>query len=120
MLKIPPRSGGKKQYRYGGSGIFDSLTRKLFSTGMKNVINTAAKSAITQKVANAVVNGATSTAEKAIKEVVNDTINHIKQGRKRKHTLPVSSASEGEHQKDKKAKVVDINSLINGSGIVLD
>ena len=116
MLKIPPRGGGKKQYRYGGSGIFDSLTRKLFSTGMKNVINTAAKSAITQKVANAVVNGAASTAEKAIKEVVNDTINHIKQGRKRAISSP---SIKGEHQEVKKAKV-DINSLINGSGIVLD
>ena len=116
MLKVPPRGGGKKLYRYGGSGIFDSLTKKLFSAGMKNVINTAAKSAITQKVANAVVNGAASTAENAIKEVVNDTINHIKRGRKRVISSPVS---KGVPQEVKKAKV-DINSLINGSGIVLD
>ena len=46
MLLIQPRGGGKKQYRYGGSGIFDSLTRKLFSSGVKNVINTAAKAAL--------------------------------------------------------------------------
>lgn len=117
MLKVPPRGGGNKKYQYGGSGIFDSLTRKIFSTGMKNVINTAAKSAITQKVANAVVNGATSTAEKAIKEVVNDTIKHIKQGRKRVISSPTIQGNQ--HQEVKKAKV-DINSLINGSGIVLD
>ena len=117
MLKISSRGGGKRQYQYGGSGIFDSLTRKLFSSGMKNVINTAAKSAITQKVANAIVNGATSEAEKAVKEAVNSTINRIKQGRNRKITVP--TAIEGEHQEDKKARV-DINSLINGSGIVLD
>ena len=116
MLKIPSRGGGKRQYRYGGSGIFDSLTRQLFSRGIKNVISNAAKTAITQKVANAVVNGATSTAEKAIKEVVKGTINRIKQGRKRNITLPTI-----EDQGDKKAKIdIDINSLINGSGIVLD
>ena len=57
MLKIPSRGGGQKQYRYGGSGIFDSLTSKLFFSGIKNVISNAAKTAIIQKVANAVVNG---------------------------------------------------------------
>ena len=118
MLKISSRGGGKRQYQYGGSGIFDSLTRKLFSSGMKNVINTAAKSAITQKVANAIVNGATSEAEKAVKEAVDSTINRIRQGRKR-NIITVPTAIEGEHQEDKKARV-DINSLINGSGIVLD
>ena len=45
---------------------------------MKNVINTAAKSAITQKVAKAVVNGAASTAENAVKKASNSTINRIK------------------------------------------
>ena len=119
MLVIKPRGGGKKQYRYGGSGIFDSLTRNLFSSSMKNVINTAAKSAITQKVANAVVNGATSSAEKAIKEVVNSTINRIKQGNKRQRaTADIEKEQQGQ-QEGKRAKV-DINSLINGSGIVLD
>ena len=117
MLLIQPRGGGKKQYRYGGSGIFDSLTRKLFSSGMKNVINTAAKSAITQKVANAVVNGAASTAENAVKKALNSTINRIKQGRKR--SPPIIIEGEQPQQEVKKAKV-DINSLINGSGIVLD
>lgn len=117
MLKIPSRGGGQKQYRYGGSGIFDSLTSKLFSSGIKNVISNAAKTAITQKVANAVVNGATATAEKAIKEGIEGAISRIKQGRKRKITVPAIE----DQQDKKKAKVdIDINSLINGSGIVLD
>ena len=118
MLLIQPRGGGKKQYRYGGSGIFDSLTRKLFSSGVKNVINTATKSAIAQKVANAVVNGAASTAENVAKEAVNSikqkALNRKKQGRKRPPPI-----IEQPQQEVKKAKV-DINSLINGSGIVLD
>ena len=122
MLIIKPRCR-RIQYQHGGCGIFDSIGRKLFSTGVKNAINTAAKSAITHKVANAVVNGATSAAEKAVNNAVTDTINHIKPhitGKKRKVEETKSTVADSQQtlQDSKKQKLID--SLINGSGIVLD
>ena len=50
--------------RYNGSGIFSSIGRKLFSSGLKKVINAASKANISQKVADAVVNGAKSVGQK--------------------------------------------------------
>ena len=69
------------------------------------------------------MNGATSAAEKAINNAVTDTINHIKPriaGKKRKVEETKSTTADSQQQlKDlKKQKLID--SLINGSGIVLD
>ena len=50
--------------RYNGSGIFSSIGRKLFSSGLKKVINVVSKANISQKVADAVVNGAKSVGQK--------------------------------------------------------
>ena len=75
MLVIKPRGGGRKIYRYGGSGIFDAITKKLFSNGLKTAIKSGAKSVIVQKVADAVVNGATNATKKAVEDTVNDAIN---------------------------------------------
>ena len=50
--------------RYNGSGIFSSIGRKLFSSGLKKVINVATEANIPQKVADAVVNGAQSVGQK--------------------------------------------------------
>ena len=134
MLVVKPRGGGKKRYRYGGSGIFDTLSRKLFSSGLKTAISTAAKSAIAQKVANAVVNGASSATQKAVEGAVNEAINKVKPyvlGKKRPATA-VSSSSSSSHQpsslptptvaegKEVKRRKININSLISGSGIVFD
>ena len=83
MLQVKPR-GGERRYQYGGSGIFDSLAKHLTSSSIKSAINTAAKSTVAQKVANAIVNGASSLKEKATKDLVNESVNQIKKiGRKR-------------------------------------
>ena len=50
--------------RYNGSGLFSSIGRKLFSSGLKKVINTVSKANLPQKIANVVVNGAQSAGEK--------------------------------------------------------
>ena len=121
MLIVKPRSG-KTKYQYGGCGIFDSISRKLFSTGMKKAISTAAQSAITHKVANAVVNGATTAAEKAINNAVTDTVNYIKPriiGKKRTAEETKSITDSQQQPQDLKKQKL-INSLINGSGIVYD
>ena len=138
MLVVKSRGGGEKRYRYGRSGIFDTLSRKLFSSGVKNVISTAAKSAIGQKVTIAVVNGASSATQKAVKSATNDSLNNrvkpyllsstTRSGKKRSATTPSSSsaaaaasvASPLEGERGVKKSKIDINSLINGSGIVLD
>ena len=60
MLVVAPRGGdGRRQYWYGGSGIFDAISRKMLSSGLKKGVSTGARSVIAQKVADAVVNGAT-------------------------------------------------------------
>ena len=59
MLVVKPRGGGSRKYCYGGSGIFDVICSKMLSSGFKKAISTGARSAIAQKVADAVVNVAT-------------------------------------------------------------
>ena len=121
MLVIKPRGGGRKIYRYGGSGIFDAITTKLFSNGLKTAIKSGAKSAIAQKVADAVVNGATNATKKAVEDTVNEAINNkVKPYMIKKLTSKRKPTSTlGDDGVRKKLKV-DINSLIDGSGIVLD
>ena len=124
MLKVKARGAGRRRYQYGGSGIFDSLAKHITSNSIKSAINTAAKSTVTQKVANAIVNGASSAAEKATKDLVNETVHQIKKiGRKR--AAPELIESEAQiaetlpREEGKKAKV-NISSIIKGRGIVLD
>ena len=100
--------------RYNGSGIFSSIGRKLFSSGRKKVINVAAKANLPQKIANVVVNGAQSAGKKLGKAVGEKLGTVVRKGVKRKlapvqQTIPL-----------KKHSKVDINRLIDGSGIVFD
>ena len=46
--------------RYNGSGIFSSIARKLFSSGLKKVINIGTKANLQQKIADVAVNRAQS------------------------------------------------------------
>ena len=50
--------------RYNGSGIFSSIGRKLFSSGLKKVINVATKANLPQNIVDGVVNGAQSAGQK--------------------------------------------------------
>ena len=56
-------------HRYHGSGLFGSIGRKLFSSGLKKVINVATKANLPQKIANVVVDGAQSAGQKLGKTV---------------------------------------------------
>ena len=56
------RDGGMRRY-YHGSGMFDEIGRTLFSSGIKKAISSGTSSAIAHKVADAVVNGASSTSK---------------------------------------------------------
>ncbi len=142
MLVIKSRGGDSGMRRFNadaaaGSGIFDSISRKMFASGLKKAISTGAKTVVAQKVATAVVNGATSATKKAVESVVNEAINSVKPiiknslekklvaGQKRSSpaaavpvTLPIPL--EESVVKKKKRSDIDINSLINGAGIVFD
>ena len=78
MLVVKPRGGGSRKYCYGGYGIFDAISRKMLSSGLQKVRSTGARSANAQKVADAVVNGATSATQKAVEGAVNEAINKVK------------------------------------------
>ena len=136
--------------RYNGSGIFGSIGRKLFSSGLKKVINAASKANISQKVADAVVNGAKSVGQKLGKTVgqkaakftgdkiqsfvgdkLQSTINNIN-NKKRKIIRKKRPLASEEQQllapPTKQVKFDNINHLIDnsidgpiqGSGIFLD
>ena len=142
MLVIKPRCGAHGMGRYiaattaDGSGIFDSITRKMFATGLKKAISTGANSVIAHKISDAVVNGATSASKKAVESAVNEAVNTVKPivkeslkklvGQKRHHHTSSPSAAipvvleEIATTIKKKKPNIDINSLIDGSGIVFD
>ena len=111
MIVIRKRSVVKK-YCYGGSGIFMNIGKKLFTRGLlKKAINTAAKSTIAQKVSDAVVNGATAATQKATERALTEAVNIIS---KRNVHVPELSTTTSKKPK------LDINSLIDGTGIVFD
>lgn len=114
-----------KKYCYGGTGIFDTIFKKVINKGtssaiarkvvnaatkdnIKKVINKAATSAVTHKVADAVVSGAASATQKAVEDKLTDIL-------KRKAPPPVPATN-------KKKLKIDVSNLINasGRGIVLD
>ena len=133
MLVLKKR-GAMRRYRFGGSGILDGFIQNMFSSGIKSAINRGINSAVAHKVANAVVNGATlaakktanaavngatlatqKAAEKATHEVFNTVVKpYVKEklsGKKRAATTAITQSP---------AKRININSLIDGSGIVFD
>ena len=116
-----------RKYCYGGTGIFDTILKKVINKGtssaiarkvvnaatknnIKKVINKVATSAVTHKVADAVVSGAASATQKAVEDKVTDIFK-----RKRKAPPPVPATN-------KKKLKIDVSNLINasGRGIVLD
>ena len=139
MLAIRRRGcslGGMGRYYYQSSGMFDTIVRKLFTSGIKKVISNGASSAIAHKVADAVVNGATSSTSKkvahaivkeatsaagkasasAVKTAIDSVVNKVK-GVKRP---TVESSIITYHQPSSKRKKINIDSLIDGSGIIYD
>ena len=126
--------------RYNGSGIFSSIGRKLFSSGLKKVINVASKANISQKVADAVVNGAKSVGQKLGKTVgqkavkfADDKIQSIVGDNKKRKIIKKKRSLASEEQQllappTKQIKFDNINHLIEnsidgpiqGSGIFLD
>ena len=121
MLVIHRGHGGMGRY-YRGSGMLNDIGQKLFPDGIKKVISSDTGSSIAHKVADAVVNGAANAiikeavsgdVGKAVNTVVDSIVNTVKKKKKRSHP----SHTEGVPLKRTK---IDIDSLIDGSGIVYD
>ena len=88
--------------RYNGRGIFSSIGRKLFLSGLKKVINAEEKKEYPQKFVDAVVN------RRAVK-------------RKLPPTATTKATLLSPSSKVRKYSTNTVNHLINrGSGIVLD
>ena len=132
MLVIRSSGGGScdcRLGRYSGSGILDAVGQQLFSSGFKRAISRGVNSSLAHKVVDAVMNGATPTSQKVgkavvkgatsvgqkdVERVVNNAIyftNKWNVGKKRPLADPIIV-----QQKRK----VYIDSLIDGSGIILD
>ena len=129
MLVIHRSGGGGGMGRYyHGSGMIEEIGRKLFSSGLKKVISSGTTSAIAHKVVDAVVNGAASETSKKVasaiaKEVVsaagkasaNAVFDSIVNKKNNKRSADAYSVVPL-----KRKKIIDIDSLIDGSGIVYD
>ena len=105
----------------------------MFSSGLKKVINVATRANLPQKIANVVVNGAQSTGQKFGKTVGEKltkfageklgkvagekVVNTVKKTLKRKLSPPEEQQIVTPPPKQAR---IDIDRLINGSGIVLD
>lgn len=143
MLIIPRGgSGCGRRYRYyRGSGIFGTIARQLFSSGIKKAISSGARSAVAHKVADVVVNGATSASKQvanaivreaasaagkasasAVNTAINSVVNKIK-GKKRPAPPAVTLIEQPYITVPppvKRQRRVNIDSVIDGSGIVFD
>ena len=106
--------------RYRGEGIFSSIGRKLFSSGLKKVINVASKANLPQKIADVVVNGAKSGGEKLGTLAGKKLTQTILKKTKRKRPLPIDPLIEEEESRNSKHSKLDIDRLINGSGIIIE
>ena len=99
--------------RYRGEGIFSSIGRKLFSSGLKKVINVASKANLPQKIADVVVNGAKSGGEK-LETLAGEKLTQ-KILMKKRLSFPIDPSIVEESQNSKHPKL-DIDRLINGLG----
>ena len=145
-MAIVHRQLAVRRYRYGGSGIIDAIARAILSSGSK-AISSGVSSAAPQKVANVVVSGANTAAkesakaalrgaalaaqkagEKAVNAAIHTVANKGKRGVKnlRKYRKTASKKIARELEKTPLAKAItsarkiNINSLIDGSGVILD
>ena len=131
-------SGGMGRY-YCGSGMVDTIGRKMFSSGVKKAVSSGASSAIAHKVTDAVVNGVISASKTAANAIVKGVasaagkaaFDSLAKKVKQKRSQPTSSTPPYPllladqpgivvASSPSKRKKRNIDSLIDGSGIVYD
>ena len=113
VIKLPYGGCGNLS-GYEGSVLFNTITRKLITSGIKKVISNGTKSIIAHKVADAVVKGSTTATQKAAENTVTGIVDSVKPllkagikkviNKKRKTTSP-----KGEVEEKKQEIPVHIN-----------
>ena len=123
MIVIKLRCGGRNRlYQYGGSGVFQIMGGSLVK-GITNLVTKyGLKSVAKETVKSLAAAGAKAIVEKGVKAIAPTIVNKIT-GKKRKK-MAISSDAGGGEPHSKRTSVdtggVDINALIDGSGIVFD
>ena len=128
MIVIKPniqtkfRTFKRYKYRYGGSGIFQNIGRKLSKEGVKTLIKSisskVARKAIdkgTEGVGNIVGEVITNKAEEAIKKIGSKPSK-----RKQEYTDIVNSLIQHQHVKPNNNNNSSLAGIISGSGIIYD
>ena len=106
---IVPRQGFKKRYQYGGSGIFEPMTRllmKIFSSGAAKQLASSALDAGTKEGAKKALEVGATAAADAGKKLVQKALTP-----KSKTILKKYSSPQQQQQPQ------NINSLIDGSAV---
>ena len=132
MLVIHRSGGGGGAYHggmgryYHGSGMIADIGRKLFSSGIKKTLNSDTVSAIAHKVVDAVVNGAASETSKKVANAIAKEVVSVA-GKASANAVFDSLANKKKRLANNayttvplKRKKIDIDSLIDGSGILYD
>ena len=138
------RGGDGMGRYYHGSGMFGEIARALFPDGVKKALSSGAGAAIAHKVVDAVVNGASSapkqvadtivkevasaiagkTSSKAVNTAIDSIVDKVKS---KKRSYPVvqqphhsEAARSTTAAPPVKRKKINIDSVIDGSGIIYD
>ena len=98
--------------RYNGEGIFSSIGRKLFLSGLRKVINAVEEKNHSQKIVDVVVNGRRDSSKKKV-------VGISQAGVKRKSSTTQSQSLKKERRYSNSTTDKLINSS-GGSGIILD
>lgn len=98
--------------RYNGEGIFSSIGRKLFLSGLRKVINAVEEKNHSQKIVDVVVNGRRDSSKKKV-------VGISQAGVKRKSSTTQSQSLKKARRYSNSTTDKLINSS-GGSGIILD
>jgi hypothetical protein len=118
VIESRGKNSGGGLNRYQGQGIYKLIGRKVFLSGLKEVINSLEKENHSQNIADAVVNGRSGIIEKKKKK--DKIINKPQAGAKRKSV--VLGTLQPETVKARKYSNSTTEKIVNstGFGTVLD
>ena len=115
MIVDKSRRFAVRKYQYGGSGIVSTIGSLLARYATKDMLSTAAKTAL---------RGSLDAAKRAVPHLIaHKVVSTIANAAKKRKRVDIN-VKHSQKPQSKKAFVdtvgIDINALIDGSGIVLD
>ena len=107
----------KPKYRYGGSGIWSTIGRKIVGDSAKKIIHTVTKEKIGQTVGDALLSGASNSLKKATEKTLDKVIN-------KEEREDQQNSSKGNQKftitQDLINKLPQLTTTTTGRGIVYD